>query len=108
MTGGKTSYFPSRGAVYQVKGQGQHKYELTPNTLFTRSDGKEGTMIFTGYALNEQEIVAKNACLNDQRVMYTFGKSFGDITITGEMLLGVPENTSKPESSLISFYDEKR
>ena len=64
--------------------------------------------LFTGYTLNEQEIVAKNSCLNDQRVMYTFGKGFGDIVINGEILMGAPISNSKAEADLLKFYEDNR
>ena len=111
MTGKDKSYFPSRGAIYKVDGDGKHKYKLEPE-LFKKtgssSISKNGQILFTGYSLVEKEIVAKNACLNDQRVMYTFGKGFGDIIVTGEMLLGIPEGKSKIENELQEYYEAQR
>ena len=108
MTGGELSYFPSRGAIYKVDGDGIHKYEVQPETPFDNGTPEKGITIFTGYTLNEQEIVSKNACLNDQRVMYTFGKGFGNIVITGEMLLGIPENQGDKEQELSTYYESWR
>tara|TARA_B100002019_G_scaffold291014_1_gene310052 strand:- start:572 stop:1036 length:465 start_codon:yes stop_codon:yes gene_type:complete len=106
-----SDYMPARGTVYLVKGKGNKKYKLDPDP-FTNEGGPGDTLsygiIFTGYQLTEQEITAKIACLNDQRVMYTFGKGFGDITINGEVLCGATDGSGGGEKALLDYYEENR
>jgi|APSaa5957512493_1039668.scaffolds.fasta_scaffold16974_3 hypothetical protein len=101
------SFLSSRGAIYEVQLGTAKKYNLKPKGLFSK-DAPNSVALFTGYTLNEQEIVAKNSCLNDQRVMYTFGKGFGDIVINGEILMGAPISNSKAEADLLKFYEDNR
>jgi hypothetical protein len=99
------NFLSSRGAVYKAISGKVNKFKITPD--FRKTSGKYATL-FTGYNIAEQEIVAQAACLNDLRVMYTFGKGFGNIQVTGEMLLGAPEANSSIESSLYDYYNKNR
>lgn len=118
-------YFTSRGVVYKINnGTPTHKYSLQGEgngEFFDRGKGgktlsgfgladseAETVVILTGYQLREQEILGKTACLNDYRVMYSFGKGFGDITINGEALLGAPEQSDSFEAKLKTFYETNR
>ena len=118
-------YFTSRGVVYKINnGTPTHKYSLKgagDGEFFDRGSGgrslsgfglsdseSETVVILTGYQLREQEILGKTACLNDYRVMYSFGKGFGDITINGEALLGAPEQSDSFEAKLKKFYEANR
>ena len=100
------NWLSSRGAIYRVRLGKARKYRLKPN-VFKKNTPNSATL-FTGYALNEQEIVAKNACLNDQRIMYTFGKGFGDIAVNGEILMGAPQSSGQAEADLLDFYEKHR
>lgn len=106
------TYMPTRGTVYQVTGQGQKKYELDPNPFKTQKGGGPDTLaygiIFTGFSVNEEEVTSKVACLNDQRVMYTFGKGFGDITVVGEILCGATDGVGGGESEIVKYYEDNR
>jgi len=102
------NWLSTRGAIYHYSpGAKGDKYSLEPDVF--KKQTPYTAILFTGYSLNETEIVAKNACLNDQRVMYTFGKGFGDITVNGEILIGAPSTEgSDSESKLLEFYEENR
>jgi hypothetical protein len=99
------NFLSSRGAVYKAITSKIEKYTISPDF---RQSGINSATIFTGYTINEQEIVAQAACLNDLRVMYTFGKGFGSINVTGEMLLGAPEARSRNEGQLYDYYEKNR
>ena len=99
------NFLSSRGAVYRAVKSKASKFKITPD--FRETNEKYAT-IFTGYNLSENEIVAQAACLNDLRVMYTFGKGFGNIQVNGEMLLGAPEANSSIESALYDYYNTNR
>ena len=100
-----TNFLSSRGAVYKAIDSGDSRYAINPDF---RVNGEKFATILTGYNVQEQEIVAQAACLNDLRVMYTFGKGFGNIQITGEMLLGAPEAQSSIEGALFGYYETNR
>ena len=109
------SFLTARGAVYihDVEPKGK-TYKLSPNLFAAgkhneKSDTHDSTaVIFTGYTMKENEIVAKAACLNDNRVLYTFGKGFGDITISGEALMGPAYIHSNFEGVLQTYYELNR
>tara|TARA_Y100001972_G_C7648619_1_gene326046 strand:+ start:1339 stop:1803 length:465 start_codon:yes stop_codon:yes gene_type:complete len=106
-----SDYMSTRGTVYVIEGKGAKKYELDPNPFKTeggKGDTLEYGIIFTGFQLNEQEVTAKVACLNDQRVMYTFGKGFGDIAVVGEILCGAADGTGGGEKEIVDYYEENR
>lgn len=45
-------------------------------------------ILLTAVTLGQRDIVGQAACLENQKVFYTFGQNFGNIQITGEILLG--------------------
>jgi hypothetical protein len=104
---GNNNFLSGRGAVYVVSSDKSSKYSLKPPL----PKGKENAAcIITGYSLNETEITSKIACLNDQRVLYSFGKAFGEIHVSGELLLGEAGKTtdSSMEYDLRDYYDKNR
>lgn len=105
------TYMSTRGTVYKIKGQGAKKYELDPNPFKTQKSGQDTLkygIIFTGFSVNEEEVTSKVACLNDQRVMYTFGKGFGDITVVGEILCGAVDGAGGGEAEIVKYYEDNR
>ncbi len=101
-----------RGTIYLVEGKGEGKYkldpEISPKSKGGAGDTLEYAILFTGYTLNEQEITAKASCLNDQRVMYSFGKGFGDIAIIGEILCGNPADQGGGQKIIQDYYEDNR
>lgn len=99
----------ARGTIYLVTGKGTAKYKIEPS-LFEAGepDNPDYAILFTGYTFMEQEVVAKVSCLNDQRVMYSFGKGFGDLSILGEVLCGNYKAAKGAEKVLSEYYEENR
>ena len=85
-------YHSAKGTLYKIKNVWNipAKYELQmPNEAkILNLSLIGGAVIITGYTIKETEVTAKTSCINDHRVMYSFGKGFGDITIDCEGLLG--------------------
>ena len=98
-----------RGTMYLVNSDLTKRYALgggAGGNLFQTNS--KWAILFTGYTITEQEILSKSACLEDKRVMYSFGKGFGDISITGEALLGNSKSKANFESTLKEFYESNR
>ena len=45
-------------------------------------------ILITGIEFNQSDIVSQMPCLNNFKVFYSFGQNFGQVVITGEVLLG--------------------
>jgi len=57
------------------------------NLTMTGARGNQ-PILLTSVTLGQRDIVGQAACLENQKVFYTFGQNFGNIQITGEILLG--------------------
>lgn len=57
------------------------------NLTMTGARGNQ-PILLTAVTLGQRDIVGQAACLENQKVFYTFGQNFGNIQITGEILLG--------------------
>lgn len=62
-------------------------------------------LLLTGLRIGERDIYGAMACLNNQKVFYTFGQNFGDVTIIGEILLGNFANQSTSAARRKAFVD---
>jgi hypothetical protein len=62
------------------------------NTSGGLSVGSDSTsvppVLLTGIDFNQMDITSEMPCLNNVKVFYTFGQNFGQVQITGEVLLG--------------------
>ena len=108
-------YFPARGTLHIISGGGGQKYD----TGWTNSQGVDKGMpdsdnnwasIIIGYTITEKEVTSKMACIDDERVMYSFGKGFGEITIQCEVFLGSPEGNQSIDliAEIVNVYEQKR
>mgnify|MGYP001461555970 CR=1 FL=1 len=65
----------------------------------------------TSIDVSDYDITGKVVCLNDKRVLYEFGKGFGQIAISGEILIGTPAESTHTHGKLkpiIKFFNSKR
>lgn len=53
-------------------------------------ESKKGAypLLITGISWNKRDILLPVACLNGVKVLYSFGESFGDVVVRGQILLG--------------------
>jgi len=63
-------------------------------------------MILNG-GVNDTDIVLPVSTLNNKKVLYTFGRSFGNVTVNGMILLG-PNGKSATLGSLLGWYQSNR
>lgn len=62
-------------------------------------------VLFTGLRVSERDIFGAVSCLNNVKVFYTFGQNFGDVTISGEILLGNFDDRETAASTVASLAD---
>ncbi len=55
--------------------------------------------------VNRGDMYSAVSCLNNEKLMYNFGKAFGDITISGTILMGA--NTIGLDERLLHVYFEQ-
>ena len=108
-------FFTAKGNLYHIpspfgKQLGAKRFELKlpqgEQALFAKDP--HWAIIISGYSLKETEITAKTACINDKRVMYSFGKGFGDMTVNCEALLGAKASACKFENWIEKEYERAR
>tara|TARA_B100000579_G_scaffold300828_1_gene250761 strand:- start:6344 stop:6841 length:498 start_codon:yes stop_codon:yes gene_type:complete len=109
-------YFPARGTLHIISGGGGQKYSSPwegraggVDVGMPESD-KNWASIITGYTITEKEVTSKMACIDDERVMYSFGKGFGEITIQCEVFLGSPEGNQSIDviAEIVNVYEQNR
>jgi hypothetical protein len=62
-------------------------------------------VLFTGVAINHRDVYSQMLCLNNIKVIYSFGQNFGDVTITGEILLGNFGEKTKAQDTVKAVAD---
>jgi hypothetical protein len=79
------NFLSSRGCIYKytpADGAGKGFYDLQQ----LRANVPDCLLV--GVDLNDVDIVSPVATLDGKRILYTFGQGFGDVRISGELLLG--------------------
>ncbi|MEG1542963.1 MAG: hypothetical protein RR382_00365 [Tannerellaceae bacterium] len=106
-----TSYLPSKGTVVKLTGDAGSSSMYRVDGL---RDKLEDAFVITNVLSSESDIIAQVATVDDYRVLYTFGKAFGSITITGILFLGgeYPGMCGKGKpgavKALYEWFDEVR
>jgi hypothetical protein len=108
-------FFTAKGNLYHIShpwgaslGAKRFELKLPKGTKALFAEDPDWAIIITGYSMKETEITAKTACINDKRVMYSFGKGFGDMTINCEALLGAQASKCKFENWIEREYEQAR
>lgn len=103
---------PCRGNVYKVDptsggaggGKGFYKIEGLDSSA---SDGS--ALLVNSVVLNDRDVVLPVITLENTRILYTFGADFGDISVTGLLLLGkAGGGGGQVLSDLIKFFKTNR
>lgn len=92
-------FFPAAGCVYSPTGTGAGAYALSG----LRSSVP---ILITGGQVMDTDLILPVVCLNNIRIMYSFGANFGDAAVSGIALLGA--GGSNKAESLKSYVDGKR
>lgn len=91
------TYLPARGCIYKTGKGGHGAYSLS---------GLQGpNLIITGAPGLDQDAIQPVLGLGGKKTIYTFGSGYGQIQITGLVLLG-PNGRDSP--NLQGFFDSKR
>lgn len=89
-----TMILSARGAFYQVSlaenaaGASKGFYDVEFLTYDTEQKSPQSPILINGVQFKDSDIVGRMPCLNNYKVYYSFGQNFGDISISGEVLLG--------------------
>ena len=62
-------------------------------------------VLFTGCQISQQDVVGRTLCMENIKILYSFGRNFGDVAITGEILLGNFDDASKAQTTVKNFCD---
>ena len=62
-------------------------------------------VLFTGVQISQQDVVGRTLCMDNIKILYSFGRNFGDVAITGEILLGNFDDASKAQTTIKNFSD---
>ncbi len=94
-TGGQSSelILSVRGTFYKVMLSDQFSpgmYAIDELNKFRneQEDVLQVPILLTGVEFTQSDITSEIPCLNNVKVFYTFGQNFGQVQITGEVLLG--------------------
>lgn len=83
---------------------------LSENDLQDAPQGVRGALarapvLFIGVQVSRRDVFSQTLCLNNIKVFYSFGQNFGNVTITGEILLGNSGNKMVAENTVKTFAD---
>lgn len=91
------TYLDVRGAFYRVelldarhaaKARGVYAIEELADFRSEAAGQLESPILITGVTTVQNDVISLMSCLNNTKVIHTFGQSFGNVQITGEILLG--------------------
>jgi len=83
----------ARGAFYQVSlldatNSSKSVYAVDKLTINVDTTSPKSPILIDGIRTRESDIVSRTPCLNNFKVYYSFGQNFGDISVSGVVLLG--------------------
>lgn len=87
-----------RGNVYK-SGSGSAAFKLSPDL----SGSASSPILLQSINVDQKVINLPVVCLDNARIMYVFGKDFGDIAVGGLALLG-KGGTGPALSEVVAFY----
>ena len=93
--------FAVRGCYFKIGSSNSSGYALSPSIGFD-------PIIYGPVVHNGRDIVSGVPCFNQKRMLYKFGKDFGNITISGKLILGPVNSSAQGEGALRSWYESNR
>lgn len=101
---------PCRGSVYRVnpvQGQAGDRGFFDIEGLKPKK-GDGDAVLINSVSPNESDVVLPVITLENTRILYSFGANFGDVTISGMILLGKAGSPGTSLSQVIDFFKQKR
>jgi hypothetical protein len=100
---------PCRGNVYKV-----NPVEESGDSGFYKVEGlqaKKGpgdALLIMSVSPQKSDVVAPIITLENTRILYSFGANFGNITISGMILLGKSGTPGQSLKTIVDFFESKR
>lgn len=100
---------PSRGCFFKInpesggaEGSGFYKVEgLT-------SPADSSAILVNGVHIKDDDVVMPVITLENTRILYSFGANFGEVTVTGSILLGKAGSAGDALKTLLDFFKSNR
>jgi len=100
---------PCRGNVYRVNpvpGSGDSGFYYIPDLQAKKGDGD--ALLIMSVSPQETDVVSPVVTLENTKILYSFGSNFGNITISGMVLLGKSGSPGKSLKTIIDFFETRR
>lgn len=100
---------PCRGNVYKVnpvEGSGDIGFYYIPDLQAKKGPGD--ALLVMSVSPQKSDVVAPVITLENTRILYSFGANFGNITISGMILLGKSGTPGQSLKTLVDFFESKR
>lgn len=90
------NFFPTRGCVYAIPTTGTGSDGLYRLNGVTDQKGSDSAILVTGLDLIDSDVFSPVITTENLKVLYVFGKAFGQVSLQGQVLLGsVGKKTDK-------------
>lgn len=100
---------PCRGNVYKVnpvENAGEVGFFFIPTLRAKKGQGD--ALLIMSVSPSKSDVVAPVVTLENTRILYSFGANFGNITISGMILLGKSGTPGESLKTLIDFFEQNR
>ena len=100
---------PCRGDVYKVnpvQGSGDSGFYYIPSLQAKKGPGD--ALLIMSVSPQKSDVVAPIITLENARILYSFGANFGNITISGMILLGRSGTPGQSLKTLVAFFESNR
>jgi hypothetical protein len=96
-------FLQSKGCLYIVKRGDSRGYSLKPELS---SGNDEYPILLRNAALSDSDVVLPVSTLDKKKILYTFGRAFGDVMIAGTVFLGPAGNPQDGLSKVIEYMEK--
>lgn len=101
---------PCRGNVYKVNPEeganGDVGFYYIPDLKGKKGPGD--ALLIMSVSPSKSDVVAPVITLENTRILYSFGANFGNITISGMILLGKSGTPGQSLKTLVDFFESNR
>lgn len=99
----------TRNETYLIhSGGGSSRITLDGFDSLFQSSQKQPPVLITGVSYNENDVVLPVVALDDKRILYSFGKNFGQFSLHGTIYLFGCETDTMMIERLMSTFESKR